>query len=234
MVDAFQEAQRSGFEQAIRDGRYDAAFEHGDKAQRFFSARINEWLAARAGSDGPLRVLEAGCGTGAWLVHLHRLAGARPLTLCGFDLTDGMVALARDNVKQRGVPVSLETGDLLQADSYRCAQLNGAFDLIYAYDVVQQLPRPLQWRAVEQMAGQLAVGGTLMVFDHERWSRYGVRMAWRKFLTRWGPIQFVPKFYCNARYPALKAMARRLRSAGYRVSLERQAGFAKIALLVQH
>jgi hypothetical protein len=100
-----------------------------------------------------------------------------------------------------------QQGDILNDSTYGFPGRSGRFDIIFAYDVVQQLPPALQYQACETMLGRLAAGGALIVFDHDSQSRYGRQMAFKKFVTRYLRIELVPRYYCNAKYPPLRQFA---------------------------
>ena len=227
------DAQRDAFGQLARDGVYSDDFAHPPHARAFFADIIG-----RVAGDGaaPLRILDCGCGTGAWLAEAHALlaaAGERPLALYGFDLTAEMVAIAADKLGRLHDQVAVHEGDILNADSYRFDGLDGGFDIVFAYDVVQQLPRARQAEAVRTMLAQLAPGGRAVVFDHEHTSPYGRRMARRKFLTRYFRVPLVPRYYCNARYPHLKKVAAVLGKEGYNdISLVPDPRDRKYAMII--
>ena len=73
-----------------------------------------------------------------------------------------------------------------------------------------------------------------MRHDPENLSPHGRAMAWRKFLTRWTPIEFVPRYYCNARYPPLARIGARIAAAGgHELHLQVADDGKKRALLLQ-
>ena len=155
------DAQRDAFGQLARDGVYSDDFAHPPHARAFFADIIG---GVAGDGAAPLRILDCGCGTGAWLAEAHALlaaAGERPLALYGFDLTAEMVAIAADKLGRLHDQVAVHEGDILNADSYRFDGLDGGFDIVFAYDVVQQLPRARQAEAVRTMLAQLAPGGRL-------------------------------------------------------------------------
>jgi len=79
------------------------------------------------------RVLEVGCGAGVDLVRFAR-GGAE---VCGVDLTEAAIALARANFSQRGL-----TGRFEVADAERLPFAGNTFDLVYAHGVVQYTASP--------------------------------------------------------------------------------------------
>jgi SAM-dependent methyltransferase len=160
-----------------------------------------------------LSILDCGCGTGAWLAYLHEQlvgAGVAQMRLCGFDLSDRMVALARTRLNAVASHSDIRSGNVLDRKSYAFEGLEGGFDLIFTYDVVQQLPRAQQFDACQTIADALAPSGMALIFDNDADSSFGRRMALRKFLTRYGRLPLVPGYYCNAAYPRLERLRRRM------------------------
>jgi len=78
-------------------------------------------------------VLEVGCGAG---VDLARFAKGGAL-VCGVDLTESAIALARANFSQQGLAGRFEV-----ADAERLPFANDTFDLVFAHGVVQYTAHP--------------------------------------------------------------------------------------------
>lgn len=210
------ERNRAAFTELCRTGTYTEEQRHAPHVVRFFHEVVG---AAMPGLPArtPLRVLDAGMGTGAWLAELTALLAraGRPARYCGFDFTPDMVAAARRRMAGLGVPADLAVGDLTDPASYRAAN-HDRFDLIVVFDVVQQLPRRRQQAAVDCVLAALAPGGTALLFDQDRFSRFGLRMEVRKALTRHLGLALVPAYFTLARYPALGRIAARARRQGVR------------------
>ena len=227
--------QRQAFGSLVGLGIYSVEFEHAPQATQFFSDCIADAVAAIAPSR-VVSVLDCGCGTGAWLDLVHRMLDLRDQIrrqYFGFDLTPEMVEVARTRLLDRVPPKNIQEGDVLDDASYDFGEANRRFDLIYAYDLVQQLPRREQTAACEAMVKRLAAGGTLVIFDHDRWSRHGLVMGAKKFLTRYAGIGLVPRYYCNAAYPALLRICRRLQERGFDASIRPASDGKKRALIVR-
>jgi SAM-dependent methyltransferase len=192
----------STYEDLANTGVITEDFQHG-KLERELFAKVMAIEIRRLASDGNPAILEAGCGAGAWIETLHGLALERLVTArwYGFDLTPGMVRLAEQRLAIMSDSVSFSVGDVLDDDAY-LHHPGGNYDLLYAYDVVQQLARTDQMEAVETLLRHVAPGGTLVVFDHDADSLYGVLMAVAKRLTRLG-LPVLPAYYLTARYPKL-------------------------------
>jgi ubiquinone/menaquinone biosynthesis C-methylase UbiE len=109
-----------------------------------------EWACGQA--DG--EVLEVAVGTG---LNLPCYPGG--VTLTGLDLSEGMLAIARDRARGLGRPVTLRQGsahDLPFADS--------SFDTVLCTFGLCAIPGPAT--AVGEMARVLRPGGRLILVDH--------------------------------------------------------------------
>ena len=191
---------------------YGATFRHDQWAERFF-ADVLQGLPM-PDSDGPIRVLECGTGSGFWLTQIHRLErSARPFSLRGFDLSRDMIEQARQRQELQNTGANLSVGDVLDDAAYQHEE-GDDFELVFAYDVVQQLPRRLQPHAVDTMFKHVTPGGWLVIFDHDAASRYGRTMGAKKWLRRHLGVPLVPRHYVNASYPYLGRLRALLISRG--------------------
>lgn len=224
------------FDELVARGACSGEFEHAPPAQAFFRECVGRVARGLDASRG-LSVLDCGCGTGVWLDFLARTLFASPpapVRYYGFDVSAGMIGIARRKLAGRVPSDHLRQGDILEDAAYAFGDLHQAFDLIYAYDVVQQLPRRRQLDASRAMLRHLVPGGAVVVFDHERNSAYGRWMGLKKLLTRRLRLGLVPQFYCNARYPALAAIGRRLEVPGALIAeITRARDFDKRALILR-
>lgn len=200
------ERQKQSFDKLVDSGVYSAEFEHGLRAKSFV-ASVLQWAIPPAPLRRPLSILDCGCGTGAWLqfisAELFR-AGHEHQRLCGFDLSGRMVDVAQVKLRDAEATFDLRVGNMLEAQSYDFDGIEGGFDLIFTYDVVQQLPRGRQLDACRAIVRALAPNGTALIFDNDSQSRFGRRMAVRKFMTRYFGLRLVPRYFCNASYPPLE------------------------------
>jgi ubiquinone/menaquinone biosynthesis C-methylase UbiE len=217
----------------IRGGIYSSSSRHGPPDRQFFAEVLTGIVDALP--TRPVTILECGCGSAEWLEEAGRLAAASHATavqLAGFDITPGLVELARERLRDRVAAERLLVGDVLDPGIY--SSLGGTFDLVFAFDVVQQLPRAEQRDAVERMLGAVQVGGVLAVFDHDRRSPYGRRMGMKKWITRHLRIPLVPRWYIHAAYPPLGGYAASL--AGHRdlaVRMATSPSWPRRALIVR-
>jgi SAM-dependent methyltransferase len=215
----------------VAAGDYSPTFEHSPWARNFFESVVPMGLYPE--ESGPLRILEPGVGTGVWLDVIRALPSlrGRAAALYGFDLSAAMVATARERLRSHGTVAEIRVGDVLNPDDYRFDDAD-AFDLIYAYDLVQQLPATLQMQAVDEMARHLTRSGTLIVFDQERRSGRGRAMGLKKWLRRHTGLPLVPRHYIHSRYPELHGLAARYRQRPFRVSEVVEAEGRKRALVI--
>lgn len=209
------ERQRASFDGLVDSGVYSADFDHAPAAKAFVGHVLQE-VAARFGGRAPLEVLDCGCGTGAWLHFIHGQllrAGHPAQRLCGFDLSERMVEVAREKLRDLTDPSEIRPGNMLEPQSYDFARAAGGFDLVFTYDVIQQLPRARQIEACFNIVGALSPGGIALIFDNDSRTKFGRRMAVRKFMTRYFGLKLVPRYYCNAAYPPLERFRQRIADA---------------------
>jgi SAM-dependent methyltransferase len=228
------DVQRDSFDRLVEGGVYSPEFEHALPARDFVASVLADVLP-RLDSKQPVRVLDCGCGTGAWLAFIAaelKAAGVDDSTICGFDLSGKMVEVAHAKLAGVANPDDLRVGNALEVESYEFASARDGFDLVFSYDVVQQLPRGKQFRACEIMVGQLSSNGFALIFDNDSQSKFGRRMGVRKFLTRYLGLRLVPRYYCNAAYPPLERYRRRLESAAWQTDIHIRVDDVKRSLVV--
>jgi SAM-dependent methyltransferase len=209
--------QKRSFDSLVESGVYDIAFDHAPLSKAFVGEVLRR-IVPRFRQRHRLKILDCGCGTGAWLAFLHgelTQAGLTQLRLCGFDLSERMVEVARTKLQGLAEAADIRCGNMLDRSSYCFDGPGGGFDLIFTYDAVQQLPRARQAECCYAIADSLVAGGMALIFDNDAESPFGFRMELRKFLTRYGGLRLVPDYYCNAAYPRLERLRRRMEGAGY-------------------
>lgn len=204
----------------VRTGTYAASFTQSEWAYEFVRAVLTQPLEAALRRRGS--ILECGSGTGIWLGYIASRWANPDIHLHGFDLSPDMVETCRQRLADLDALAEIKVGDILDPDAYRFDDLD-RYDVVFAFDVIQQLPRRLQAGAVAAMFEHVAPGGWLVIFDHDRRSRYGRVMGAKKWLRRYFDIPLVPHYYIHARYPDLGSL---------RSSLERQ-GAADVSIVVE-
>jgi SAM-dependent methyltransferase len=143
--------------------------QHNDVIRESFTAQAqafaaNPWvtdeerirrLVAAAHLTGSERVLDIATGPG---YIAEAFAGAAREAV-GVDLTDAMLAIARERTKERGISnVSFRT-----ADAQNLPFESGAFDVVVCRLALHHLLKPLQ--VVWEMARVCRVGGAVLVED---------------------------------------------------------------------
>jgi SAM-dependent methyltransferase len=126
--------------------------------QRRFSANpvpIAEWELGLVNLAGVQRALDAGCGTGAFLVPLARQLASRGATVIGLDLSEGTLGEARARVEAEGLPVTCLIGDVEALPFDDCS-----FELALANYVLYHVPE--LDHALAELRRVLCPGGTLL------------------------------------------------------------------------
>jgi SAM-dependent methyltransferase len=124
--------------------RYDQAFPHKEG-----QVAAGEWLIGQLPRGA--RVLDAGCGTGVPTMRQLQEAG---LSVTGIDISEVMLALARQNVP--GV-------DLRQLDLTEVGPELGLFDAAVAFFSLLMLPRADIPQILSRLHDVLAAGGLLAI-----------------------------------------------------------------------
>ncbi len=132
---------------------------------------LRAWFAATPLLARPgLRVLEAGCGTGALTLALLGAADrrGRPLArLDAFDLTPAMLDRLRLTLAHRSAaPVTLLEADVLRPDALPATWRD--YDLVVSASMLEYVPRPRFVEALAGLRGRLRPGGTLVLFMTRR------------------------------------------------------------------
>ena len=116
----------------------------------------------------PIRILDAGCGTGVgteYLAHLNPTA-----ELIGIDLSAGALAVAKERCQKSGATsASFQHLSLFDAE-----QLPGEFDLINCVGVLHHTPDPI--RGIQALAKKLAPGGLLHIFVYGELGRWEIKL----------------------------------------------------------
>jgi len=230
----YKSAQQTSFGKLVEKGVYSDSFEHSGEAQLFFGGVMDDVLSSLIQKPG-IQVLDCGCGPGAWLDYISRMDVENHLEgYYGFDLTEQMIPVARKRLEHCAPQENLHAGDVLNEQTYCFPSGPDKYDLIMTYDVVQQLPRALQFKVCEMILSRLAKDGIAVIFDNDCHSPFGRKMGFRKFVTRYLGITLVPKYYCNAKYPPLQKFANRVAEIkGYSTEIRVSANGMKRAMIIR-
>jgi 2-polyprenyl-3-methyl-5-hydroxy-6-metoxy-1,4-benzoquinol methylase len=101
------------------------------------------------------RLLDMGCSTGNFLLHLHRMLPELDAT--GADLAESSLEQCRRNPELAGV--NFEKLDLFALPA------SGSFDVVVVNAVLYMMTDEQFEKALDSIHGALAVGGTVLAFD---------------------------------------------------------------------
>ena len=117
-----------------------------------------------------LRVLDAGCGTGAVAIALYDALirrGFVPGTIDAFDLTPAMLQHFQEKAKQRGIGgLATTQANVLQLDELPVGW--GNYDLIVSASMLEYVPRDRLAEALAGLRNRLADQGRLVLFITKR------------------------------------------------------------------
>jgi ubiquinone/menaquinone biosynthesis C-methylase UbiE len=154
----FEEKMRNKVQ--VRDNLYGDPAKLGARVhlQHRFSMNplpITEWELGLVDLSSVQRVLDAGCGTGTFLLPLARRLTPQGATVIGLDLAEGTLGQARARVQAEDLPVDCIIGDVeaLPFD-------DDSFDLVLANYMLYHVPDLDQ--AIAELRRVLRPGGTLL------------------------------------------------------------------------
>jgi len=146
--------------QQVRDNLYGDPAKYNARAHLQARFRTNpmpvtDWELGLVDLSEVRRALDAGCGTGVFLLPLARKLAPQGAHVVGLDLAEGTLGVARARVAAEGLPVECLIGDVeaLPFD-------DGAFDLVLANYMLYHVP-DLD-RAIAELRRVLRPGGTLL------------------------------------------------------------------------
>ena len=175
-----------------------------------------------------LRVLDAGCGTGALTLALHeaiRLRGFETKSLDAFDLTPAMLGSFQGKCESRGIQIRTMQANVLELD--RMAPDWSDYDLIVSASMLEYIPRERLAEALAGLRSRLANGGHLLLFITKRnWlTRPLVGWWWRSNLYDKAELMsaFNQAGFPQAEFRAFPAAASHLATWGHIVEASNTA-----------
>ena len=167
-----------------------------------------------------LRVLDAGCGTGALTLALHealRRRGFETGSLDAFDLTPVMLRRCREKCEGRGIQIRTTQADVLELG--RMASDWTDYDLIVTASMLEYVPRERLAEALAALRGRLTEQGRLILFITKRnWlTRPLVGWWWRSNLYKRQELSlaFREAGFARAEFRAFPASASHLATWGH-------------------
>ncbi len=149
--------------------RYRTWREHslGAVTEKLEVAAVLEALAPLSGK----RILDAGCGDGTYSLE----TAERGALVTGVDLSEDMLAVARQRSAARAIAVRWRQGDVLALPFP-----DASFDLAMAITLLCLVPDPRG--AVRELSRVLVPGGRLVIGDLHRWSLWAMERRIRGWL----------------------------------------------------
>ncbi|MEG3435881.1 class I SAM-dependent methyltransferase [Pannus brasiliensis CCIBt3594] len=123
-----------------------------------------------------IRILDAGCGTGAGTEYL--IALNPDANIVGIDLSEKALEIAEERCQRSGVARAHRGSiEFYHLPIEEAAALPGEFDLINCVGVLHHLADPV--RGIQSLARKLAPGGLFHIFVYARWGRWEIHLMQR-------------------------------------------------------
>lgn len=151
--------------------QYDSTFH---PAEAYYASIYLEIIERHLGSlgEGPLRILEPGCGTGRLLVPLAR----RGHYIKGIDFHRDSLRMAKKNIEKANVGAELIDGDLIEEIG---RFPDASFDAVISIEVLYNVPRVAE--TLIQLSRLVRKGGLLMIAHRTRFYYILYCLAQKKF-----------------------------------------------------
>ena len=118
-------------------------------------------LIRRSGIQPGMRVLEIGCGSGAYTLEIARAVGATGKVVA-LDIQPGMLEQLKNKLT-RSENTDIRNVEPLLASAYQLPFQNGSFDAAFMITVLQEIPD--KWRALAEVRRILRPGGIVAVTE---------------------------------------------------------------------
>ena len=153
----FQENIKA-IESLIDKGIYNPNFKQPKWAKEFFAESIKKIMTPTMKT-----ILECGVGTGFWIKLLQALYPGH--VFYGFDISDKMLQIAKVNLGF-SKNILLKKGDILQDESFHFNNIS-SFDMIFCYDVIQQISNKNYISVIRNMLRHINKNGVVIIFVKE-------------------------------------------------------------------
>lgn len=118
-------------------------------------------LIRRSGIQPGMRVLEIGCGSGAYTLEIARAVGATGKVVA-LDIQPGMLEQLKNKLT-RSENTDIRNVEPLLASACQLPFQNGSFDATFMITVLQEIPD--KWRALAEVRRTLRPGGIVAVTE---------------------------------------------------------------------
>ena len=118
-------------------------------------------LIRRSGIQPGMRVLEIGCGSGAYTLEIARAVGATGKVVA-LDIQPGMLEQLKNKLT-RSENTDIRNVEPLLASACQLPFQNGSFDAAFMITVLQEIPD--KWRALAEVRRTLRPGGIVAVTE---------------------------------------------------------------------
>jgi len=118
-------------------------------------------LIRRSGIQPGMRVLEIGCGSGAYTLEMARAVGATGKVVA-LDIQPGMLEQLKNKLT-RSENTDIRNVEPLLASACQLPFQNGSFDATFMITVLQEIPD--KWRALAEVRRTLRPGGIVAVTE---------------------------------------------------------------------